>query len=256
MGFRVVDFDEPSRLKSTFDGVEKLMVISTMEYDTEKRAQSQKNAIDAAVAANVKHVYFTSAAWGGYGDSDVYIQQATLMTEKCLKKFVPIRGSVNGRRSGLRYTIIRNGAYAHEFAKFVTYKPDAKEIVTPGGGKVAWVDRGELGEGTARIIAAPSSKYANQTVLLTGSSAVSLTDVAKIINNVTGKDLPIRRGTVKGWVGAAVAAGQDQFFADTFSEAFAGVERGELETVTPDLERLLGRPPKSIEVAVRETLSK
>ena len=160
MGFRVVDFDEPSRLKSTFDGVEKLMVISTMEYDTEKRAKAQKNAIDAAVAGNVKHVYFTSAAWGGYGDSDVYIQQATLMTEKYLKKFMPLRGSVNGRRSGLTYTIIRNGAYAHEFAEFVNYKPDVKEIVTPGDGKVAWVDRGELGEGTARIISAPSAKYA------------------------------------------------------------------------------------------------
>jgi len=124
MGFHVVI--EPSRLKSTFDGVEKLMVISTMEYDTEKRAQSQKNAIDTAVTANVKHVYFTSAGWSGYSDSDVYIHQATLMTEKHLKKFMPRRGSVNGRRSGLTYTIIRNGAYAHEFAEFVNYKPDAK----------------------------------------------------------------------------------------------------------------------------------
>jgi uncharacterized protein YbjT (DUF2867 family) len=128
--------------------------------------------------------------------------------------------------------------------------------VTPGDGKVAWVDRGELGEGTARIIASPSSKYANQTVLLTGSSAVSLTDVAKIINKVTGKDLPIRRGTVKGWVEAAVAAGQDKFFAETFAEAFTGVENGELETVTADLERLFRRRSKSIEEVVRETLSK
>jgi NAD(P)H dehydrogenase (quinone) len=128
--------------------------------------------------------------------------------------------------------------------------------VTPGDGKVAWVDRGELREGTARIIASPSSKYANQTELLTGSSAVSLTDVAKIVNKVTGKDLPIRRGTVKDWVEAAVAAGQDKFFAETFAETFAGVVRGELETLTPDLEVLLGRRPKSIEEVVRETLSK
>jgi len=113
-----------------------------------------------------------------------------------------------------------------------------------------------LGEGTARIIAAPSSEYANQTVLLTGSSAVSLTDVAKIINKVTGKDSPIRRGTVKGSVEAALAAGQDKFFAETFAEAFTGVERGELETLTPDLEVLLGRRPKSIEEVIRETLSK
>jgi hypothetical protein len=127
-------------------------------------------------------------------------------------------------------------------------------MVTPENGKVAWVDRGELGEGTSRIIAAPSSEYANQTVLLT-SSAASLTDVAKIINKVTGKDLPIRRGTVKGCVEATVTAGQDKFFAETFAEAFAGVERGELETLTPDLEVLLGRRPKSIE-EVRKTLSK
>jgi hypothetical protein len=53
-----------------------------------------------------------------------------------------------------------------------------------------------------------------------------------------------------------VTAGQDKFFAETFAEAFTGVERGELETVTADLERLLQRRPKSIEDVVRETLSK
>ena len=57
----------------------------------------------------------------------------------------------------------------------------------PGDGRVAWVDRGELAEASARIIATPSSEYADKTIFLTKASAVSLLDVAKTIDEVMRK---------------------------------------------------------------------
>jgi uncharacterized protein YbjT (DUF2867 family) len=87
--FRVADFDKPETLTSAFKGVDKVMIISTDTFDTATRARSQNQAIDAAMAANVGHVYYTSTACGGYGSkSDVYVQQGHLQTEEYLKKFI------------------------------------------------------------------------------------------------------------------------------------------------------------------------
>jgi uncharacterized protein YbjT (DUF2867 family) len=85
--FRVVDFDEPDTLN--FKGVEKLFMISTDNFDNDARFQSQKRAVDAAVAAKVGHLYYTSAGWGGYGTSKVHIHQAHLQTEDYLKQYSP-----------------------------------------------------------------------------------------------------------------------------------------------------------------------
>lgn len=89
--FRVADFDKPETLNSAFMGGDKLMIISTRTMDTETEVRSQNRAIDAAVAANVKHVYYTSAACGGYTNkSDIYIQEGHFQTENHLKKSVQV----------------------------------------------------------------------------------------------------------------------------------------------------------------------
>ena len=86
--FQVADFSKSESLSSAFEGVDKLLIISTPDYDTGLRSRLQNNAIDAAIAAKVGHVYFTSTGWGGYQDtSEAYIQQSALITERHLKKY-------------------------------------------------------------------------------------------------------------------------------------------------------------------------
>jgi uncharacterized protein YbjT (DUF2867 family) len=87
VAFRETDFAKPDTLAAAFVGVDKLMIISTMDYDTDTRFKNQKNAIDAAIAAQVGHVYYTSGAFGGYSDSSqAHIQQADYLTEDYLKR--------------------------------------------------------------------------------------------------------------------------------------------------------------------------
>ena len=86
--FHIVDFADPSTLQTAFAGVEKLLIISTMDYDTDTRIQNQKNAIDAALAARVGHIYYTSGSFGGLeNESKAHIQQADYQTEDYLKSY-------------------------------------------------------------------------------------------------------------------------------------------------------------------------
>src|SRR2546423_4412848 len=84
--FRVVDYTKPETMQHAFQGVEKIFLVSTRTLSNEERVKEQNEAIDAAVAAGVKHVYYTSSATGGYDNqSKVYIQKDHLATEKHVK---------------------------------------------------------------------------------------------------------------------------------------------------------------------------
>lgn len=75
--------------------------------------------------------------------------QAHIDTERYLKE------------SGLTYTIIREGIYSESWPLYFGFfdaNEGKDEVVVPySDGKIAWVHRDDLGEGTARIIAAVSA---------------------------------------------------------------------------------------------------
>jgi len=103
--FRHAAYSDTTSLYKAFEGVENLFFVSGMAYDTNERVKEHKNVIDAAVKTGVTHVcmpfhrfvltlphkvrqiWYTSLAWGGYGnESKIDVQQAHLQTEVLLKK--------------------------------------------------------------------------------------------------------------------------------------------------------------------------
>src|SRR5689334_22181735 len=58
---RVADFDAPDGLARAFDGVERLLIISTNVFDaTGHRIRQHANAVRAAARAGVGHLLYTS----------------------------------------------------------------------------------------------------------------------------------------------------------------------------------------------------
>lgn len=55
---RIASFDSPTELRDAMNGVERLLLISTDALD--RRSQQQLAAVDAAVAAGVTHLLYTS----------------------------------------------------------------------------------------------------------------------------------------------------------------------------------------------------
>ena len=156
----------------------------------------------------------------------------------------------------MRYTIIREGPYAHQFTEYLNYHPGATEIVIPCDGPVCWAARADLAEATARIIHAPSDKYSNQTLLLTGPRAVTLSDVGGMVEKIAGGELPVIIVPMEGWIDGAIAAGLDEWTVKNFyATAYKAIEKGDLGTVTTTMEELLGRKPKDIQEVVAETLA-
>jgi NAD(P)H dehydrogenase (quinone) len=80
---RAADFDDPSSLPAAMAGGDKMLLISTTMVG--ERPRQHGNAIDAAVAAGVRHIVYTSVTDGGNPDHPAIEQHDHYKTEQMLK---------------------------------------------------------------------------------------------------------------------------------------------------------------------------
>jgi uncharacterized protein YbjT (DUF2867 family) len=258
------DFQSPESLEHSFRGADKLLLVSYPSLRHQVRVDAHKNAIDAALAVGVKHIYYTSLAFGD--NSEAVVKQAHIDTAKYLNQVCQQDGG-----GGMQYTIIKEGIYSESFPLYLGYfdrkKAELDRIIrvpTTGGPGVAWVARDELGEGTARIITTdddPEGKsWSNRMVLLSGSKAVTLQDVADMITKVLGwQDRALDvvgvglRDFVDYHADAEIGPKSREYFT-MWATSYPSMDAGETAVVDPLLQKLLGRPLKSMMESVRQTL--
>ncbi len=277
--------DTPAELEKAFAGVNTLFLISypshVHEYRTKVRniecialkppkigrlltlAMFHKvhlPAIDAARAAGVKHIFYSSLGFDGKksGSSLAVVMQAHLDTEKHL-------GHLAETDSSFTYTVIREGLYSESTPIYTAFfnpkdPQGADEILIPHDGTgpgVCWVKRDELGEGSARLIA----KYAvnpatfphrNSTVTLTGNRELSLAETVEALSKIAGKNVRIKQISVDEYVRLpqVLAKFRTEENARTWATAWDAIRAGETAVVTADLEQILGRKPEEFEETV------
>lgn len=251
--FRHADFSTLSILVSAFADVENLFFVSTNTLDHALRQQQHANVIDAAKQAGVRHVWYTSLAFGGYGNnSKALFQIAHLETEKLLSE------------SGLSFTVLRMGCYADAWPLFSNWYPGRTSVKVPGDGKQAFVAREELAEATVKLLLehAPSGEErSRRTLLLTGPKAVTLQDMVDSANGVlseAGKEkIMFEIVTNEEYVDANSEedeGGKPRAFFEAMLSYFEAVSAGDLETVDPLLEKVLGRKPLDGKEFVRRVM--
>jgi uncharacterized protein YbjT (DUF2867 family) len=234
---RAGDFTNPASLAQTFKGGDKLFLVSLPSRDDDYRIRTQRDAIDAAKKAGVKHIYYTSLAFAD--GSEASVMKAHFATEEYLKQ------------SGVDYTIIREGSYMESYPVYLgLYDTSSDKVIVPGDGQVAFADRSDLGEASAKIIA--SDDYRNKTVTLTGPRAYTLKETTAILSTILNKDISFHK------------VSDDEFLkynadkkdvAEWWLSTYPSLERGDIALVDPTLEKLLGRKPRRFEDMLRDTLS-
>lgn len=242
------NFTDLDSLKTSFEGGDVLFLISHPDAGV-ARVGFHKNAIDAAKSAGVKTVIYASMMFGGETglDTVIGIQHGHVGTVKYLET------------AGIDYIVARQGIYAQGWYPYAGFQPrvfhkgetEPFEWVTPNDGAVAFVDWNDLTEGNARILA-EYTKYVGQTLRLTGPRATKVSEIAKLVEDRTGRKVNLR------FVGKEEAIryhkenhtlpdSQLDFLENNWGGWFEGLANGEGEVVDPFLAQLLGRPVKGIE---------
>lgn len=231
---RTFDYNQPDELAPALAGVDSLLLVSGTEFG--KRAQQHQAVIDAAKAAGVGRLVYTSAP--GADTSINPVAPEHWATEQALAA------------SGLPHVILRNNWYHENYLADLGTAAQTGEILTAAGdGRVASAAREELAEAAAVVLA---GSQVGQTLTLTGDFAWSFDELAADFSTALGR--PVRAHHVSATEKSDVLAqaGLDAGVVGFILGVDAAIAAGELAGVTGDLSALLGRPTSPILETLRQ----
>jgi NAD(P)H dehydrogenase (quinone) len=141
IAIRLGDYDNYDQLLAAFQGVDKLVLVSGS--DVMNRGKQHENAVNAAKAAGVKHILYTSFERKNETASSPisFVANSHIDTENWIKN------------SGLNYTILRNNLYLDMLPWFFGENVLETGIFLPAGEtKSAFALRDDMAEATANIL--------------------------------------------------------------------------------------------------------
>lgn len=234
---RLANFSDPISLNEVFKGIDKLLLISTMDQN---RYEQHKNVVDAAKEQGVKQIIYTGLAIKDIHTSAVKdLMISHFQTEDYIKE------------SGLTYTILRNTMYADALTQILGSNALNQDINLPGGtGKVPYALRREMGEATANLLL--QDGHENSTYNITGSNSFGYTELAAALSNLkrdTIKYNDISEDDLKAFL---KKIGFPDFAIYLHSGTIRDIKMAQYEIESHTMETLLGRPTASIEDIMEE----
>lgn len=230
---RFADFDKPETLGAAFAGADRMLLISTdAVYVPGQRLSQQKAAVAAAGKAGVRHIIYTSFT-APKPDPDNIIADDHFWTEQAIAA------------SSMSWTFMRHSIYAESLLLFLPLALQSGHWVTATGNKPShYVTREDCARADAAVLF--SDDTTRRIHDITGPAAVTGTEVAAIVTEITGKplvhiDAPLgefRNGLEKAGMPPAIVGAITGFAVATACGFFG--------TVTPAVEELTGRKPTSV----------
>ena len=235
---RRADFADPDSLTTAFAGAEKLLLISA-SFPVGERVAHHRRAIDAALAAGVSTVVYTSMT---HADTATTILAAThRATEDYL------------RERDVTHVLLRNSWYLENYtATLPTVRQHGAVIGAAGQGKVSAATRADYAEAAAVVLT--TDGHAGAVYELGGDEAFTLAELAATVSAATGKPIAYTDLPADRLAETLIGAGLPADLANVLADADLGLGRGELFTGSGDLSRLLGRPTTSLAAAVADAL--
>lgn len=226
---RIGDYHDKPSIDYALKDVEILLLISSSSL--ENRFEQHKNVIEAARQAGVKQIIYTSML-----QADKELSPLTAdhhATEEIIKS------------SGLTYTINRQTFYTEFFPMFLGKALETGTWAFPSNGeKINFAYRTDMAEALANIIISPD-RHTNQVYEITSSISRTLDDYATMLSEVSGKEIIYRDISVQEYVDGLESAGQPDDIIDMSKLSAITIADAALNLTTDDLEKLLGREPKS-----------
>lgn len=229
---RVGDYTNPSSLISAFKEVEKLILISSNDFND--RFGQHKNAIDAAKQAGVKHILYTSMSMNDIETSPLKgFLEDHYQTEDYIKQ------------NDFTYTMLQHSLYADVIPMFIGEQVLETGVFFPAGeGRVAYASRTDLAEAISKIVV--SDAFDNQSIPLTNTENYSYADIAEILTKVSGKEVVYVSPTPEVFAETLKGFGLPEPIIQMSLGFAAGIKNNDFDTTFPNLETILGRKPQNL----------
>lgn len=224
------DYADPVSLPAAFAGADQLLLVSSSDPQADA-VSLHRTAIEAAVTAGVGRILYTSHQ-GAAPDTPFRPGRDHAATERLLSE------------SGVAWTSLRNGFYAHSLNWFLGPWRETGHITVPADGPVSWTAREDAAEAAAVILASHGA-YDGPTTI-TADAAPTFEEIAGIASELTGNTIEVDVIGDDAWVSAQVASGQQEFMARFMLGMYQAAHKGFFAGTDPLLGELVGREPQTV----------
>jgi NAD(P)H dehydrogenase (quinone) len=224
----VAGYDDPATLRRALDGARTVLMVSAAE--TPDRVRQHRNVVDAAAAAGVERLIYTSFV-GAAPDAVFTLARDHWATEAHI------------RAGGFAYTFLRDSLYADFLPLMVG---DDGVIRGPaGGGRAAVVAQDDVADAAVAVLRDPVP-HAGRSYDLTGPQALTFAEMAATISAVTGREVTFRDETLEEAYASRASYGASGWQVDAWVSTYTAVAAGDLAAVSPAVEQLTGHPATTL----------
>ncbi|OLY67042.1 NAD(P)-dependent oxidoreductase [Citrobacter braakii] len=231
---RQANYSDEAAFTTALQGIDKLLLISSSEVG--QRAPQHRNVINAAKAAHVKFIAYTSLLHADR--SPLGLADEHVATEKMLAE------------SGIAYALLRNGWYTENY---LASAPAALEhgvfIGAAGEGKIASATRADYAAAAARVIS--EDGHAGKIYELAGDAGWTLSQLAAELAKQSGKKVVYQNLSEADFAAALKGVGLPAGLADMLADSDVGASKGGLFDDSHTLSKLIGRPTTSLADSVK-----
>ena len=227
------DYTDPASLEKAFRGVDKLLFVSTSVVG-EERMRQHKNVVDAAKRAGVGHILYTSVI-KPMADAKFGASPGHFHTESMI------------RDTGIPHTFFRNNLYMDIIPFVFAGATETGTLIhSAGEGRIGFVPRADMAQALANALVSTAPLNASYAITVSGQP-YGLADIATALGKASGKSVQYKsvspdefkrvleeRGVPAAGIGMALGIGE-------------AIRAGEFDASSPDLEKLLGRPPVALD---------
>jgi uncharacterized protein YbjT (DUF2867 family) len=214
------------------------------------RLQQQLAAVDAAIAAGVKHIVYLSVL-NAAPNATFILAHDHFHTEEHI------------RASGVPFTFLRASLYTDNVPQSVS--ADNVIRAPAAEGRAAWVTRDDIADVAVAILG--STRHEGRTYDVTGPEALTMAETAERLSAAVGRKITYQAQTpqearttrstsrlekYEAERKSRTGHGLDDYEVDVFVTHFLQIAMGELADVSDTVPELTGHPAQSLEEYLRQ----
>ncbi|MCA2217741.1 SDR family oxidoreductase [Jidongwangia harbinensis] len=229
----VAEYGDPEAVRRALSGADVVLMVSASE--SPDRVSRHRTFVDAAAAAGIGHLVYTSFA-GAAPDATFTLARDHAATEDRI------------RATGLPFTVLRDNLYAD----FLTFLVGEDGVIRgpAGDGRAAVVAQDDIADAAAAVLRDPAG-HAGRTYDLTGPEALTFTEIAATVSEVTGRPVRFHHETVEEAYASRLRYDAPDWQVDAWVSTYTAVAAGELALVSPAVEQLTGHPATPLAEVLR-----
>ena len=217
-------YDDAEGLRRAFDGTRTLLMVSASEAPDRERLHA--NVVDAAVAAGVERIVYTSF-FGAAPDCTFTFGRDHWHAEEHI------------RASGLGHTFLRDNLYI-DFLPLMA-GPDGVIRGPAGDGRVAAVARDDIADVAVAVLL--GGGHEGRSYDLTGPEALTLAEAAEELSRAAGRPIRYQAETLEEAYASRASYGAPGWEVDGWVTTYVAIANGDLEQVSGDVAAVAGHPP-------------